>query len=76
MESLPYNRRVSIRPKMYTYASVKVQSRPSIASILAKLGHIKPLAPQNAEVTEENKILCPTKYKKWIELLPLIAICI
>ena len=56
MESLPYNRRVSIRPKLYTYASVKVgEAKPSVASIPAHLRHIEPLATQNAEVTRKIK---------------------
>jgi len=70
MESLPYNRRVSIRPKLYTYASVQVgEERPSVASIPAHLRRIEPLAPQNAEVTRRIKFSVGPSMKNGLNFL-------
>jgi FtsP/CotA-like multicopper oxidase with cupredoxin domain len=56
LESLPYNRMSSIKPKRQTFATVKIgESKSSIASIPSKLCEINPLAMQNAEVTRKIK---------------------
>ena len=56
LESLPYNRMASIKPKRQTFATIKVgESKSSIASIPSKLNEIKPLAAQEAEVTRKVK---------------------
>ena len=56
IESLPYNRMSSIKPKLQSFATVQIgESRDSIASIPPHLRHIEQLAPQNAEVTRNIK---------------------
>jgi FtsP/CotA-like multicopper oxidase with cupredoxin domain len=56
IESLPYNRMTSVKPKARAFATVKVgESRPSVAKVPSVLRRIEPLAPQNAEVTRKIK---------------------
>lgn len=70
MESLPYNRRVSIKPKLYTYASVQVgDAKSSVALIPAHLRQIEPLAPQNAEVTRKIKFSVGPSIKNGLNFL-------
>jgi len=56
LESLPYNRMTSSKPKQQTWAAVKVgKSKPSNASIPGVLRKIEPLAEQGAKATREIK---------------------
>ena len=56
IQSLPYNRMTSIKPKRYTYASVKVgEKKSSVASIPSELRTISRLTDQNAEITRRIK---------------------
>ena len=70
IESLPYNRRISIKPKLHTFASVQVgETRPSVAPIPTHLREIKPLAPQNAEVTRKIKFSVGPSFKNGLNFL-------
>ncbi len=56
IESLPYNRMTSKKPKQETFAEVKVgPAAQSIATIPSHLRHIEPLAAQDAEVNRKTK---------------------
>lgn len=69
-ESLPYNRMVSIKPKRLTFATVKVgKAKTSKASIPSKLREIKPLAPQNAEVSRKIKFSVGPSLKDGVNFL-------
>ncbi|MFZ0453134.1 MAG: multicopper oxidase family protein [Ignavibacteriaceae bacterium] len=69
-ESLPYNRMVSIKPKLQTFGTVKVgKFKPSKASIPAKLREIIPLAPQHAEVTRKIKFSVGPSLKDGVNFL-------
>ncbi len=58
IESLPYNRRTSIKPKPDKYATVKVGAlKPSAAFISEDLRKIEALAPKNASGREKQSFL-------------------
>src|SRR5574338_269177 len=70
LESLPYNRRISVRPKLKTFASVHVgEFRKSVASIPPILRQIEPLAAQNAEVTRKIKFSVGPSIKNGLNFL-------
>lgn len=70
LESLPYNRRISTKPKLNTFAAVHVgESRPSAAEIPQQMREIKPLAPQNAEVMRKVKFSVGPSLKKGLNFL-------
>jgi FtsP/CotA-like multicopper oxidase with cupredoxin domain len=70
IESLPYNRRISVRPKLQAFASVHVgEFRKSAASIPPVLRQIKPLAPQNAETTRKIKFSVGPSIKNGLNFL-------
>jgi len=70
IESLPYNRMTSIKPKHQQYATVKVgASKSSAAFIPEKLRNIESLAPQNAPVTRKVKFSVGASLKHGIDFL-------
>jgi FtsP/CotA-like multicopper oxidase with cupredoxin domain len=70
IESLPYNRMTSVKPKHTQYALVKVgASRPSIAFIPENLRKIELLAPQDAPVTRKVKFSVGASWKHGINFL-------
>jgi FtsP/CotA-like multicopper oxidase with cupredoxin domain len=70
IESLPYNRMTTIRPKRQKYATVKVGgSKPSFASIRENLTTIESLAPQDAAVTRKVNFSVAPSWKHGIDFL-------
>jgi FtsP/CotA-like multicopper oxidase with cupredoxin domain len=70
IESLPYNRMTSIKPKRQKYATVKVgASKPSAAFIPGKLRTIESLAPQDAVVTRKVSFSVGPSWKHGIDFL-------
>ncbi len=70
IESLPYNRRISVKPKLNTFASVQVgESSPSNAFIPEKLREIIPLTPQNTGVTRKIKFSVGPSLKNGLNFL-------
>jgi FtsP/CotA-like multicopper oxidase with cupredoxin domain len=70
IESLPYNRMTSIKPKHAQYATIKVNSsKPSKAFIPENLRTIQSLAPQNAPVTRKIKFSVGPSWKHGIDFL-------
>jgi FtsP/CotA-like multicopper oxidase with cupredoxin domain len=70
IESLPYNRMTSIKPKHVQYATIKVnESKPSKAFIPENLRTIEPLAPQDAPVARKVKFSVAPSWKHGIDFL-------
>lgn len=70
IESLPYNRMTSIKPKHQQYAAVKVkEAKPSVASIPSKLRTIETLAAQQATVTRSVKFSVGPSWRHGIDFL-------
>ena len=70
IESLPYNRKTSIKPKHQQYATVNVRaSKPSVAFIPEILRKIESLAPQDAPVTRKVKFSVGPSLKHGIDFL-------
>jgi FtsP/CotA-like multicopper oxidase with cupredoxin domain len=70
IESLPYNRMTSIKPKRQEYATVKVGAvRSSAAFIPENLRTIESLAPQDAPVTRKVKFSVGPSWKHGIDFL-------
>jgi len=70
IESLPYNRMTSIKPKHAQYATVKVNtSKPSTAFIPERLRTIESLAPQDAPVSRKIKFSVGPSWKHGIDFL-------
>jgi len=70
IESLPYNRMTSIKPKRQKYATVKVgAAKSSVAFIPENLRTIEPLAPQNAAVTRKVNFSVGPSWKHGIDFL-------
>lgn len=70
IESLPYNRMTSRRPKHQKYATVNVgEPRQSIAHIPGNLRKIERLAPQDAPATRQVKFSVGLSLKHGIDFL-------
>ncbi len=70
IESLPYNRMTSIKPKHQQYATVKVgAAKSSVAFIPENLRKIEALAPQDAPVTRKVKFSVVASWKHGIDFL-------
>ena len=70
IESLPYNRMTSIKPKHAQYATVKVNtSKSSKAFIPKNIRTIESLAPQDAEITRKVKFSVGPSWKHGIDFL-------
>lgn len=70
LESLPYNRMTSIKPKLQTFAIIHVgELNKSIASLPSQLRYIKPSAPQHSEVTRKIKFSVGPSLKNGINFL-------
>ena len=70
IESLPYNRRTSIKPRKVTFASVKVEkAKPTSAFIPERLRTIEPLAPQDAPISRKVKLSVGLNIKKGVDFL-------
>jgi len=70
IESLPYNRMTSIKPKWQKYATVKVgATKPSVAFIPENLRRIETLASQNAIVTRRVNFSVGPSLKHGIDFL-------
>jgi FtsP/CotA-like multicopper oxidase with cupredoxin domain len=70
IESLPYNRMTSIRPKHQNYATINVGERKhSVAYIPETLRIIESLAPSNAPVTRKVKFSVAPSIKHGIDFV-------
>jgi FtsP/CotA-like multicopper oxidase with cupredoxin domain len=70
IESLPYNRMTSIKPKRQKYATVKVGvSKPSVAFIPENLRTIESLASHDAVVTRKVNFSVGPSWKHGIDFL-------
>jgi len=70
IESLPYNRMTSIKPKRQKYATVKIgESKPSAAFIPENLRKIEFLASHDAPVTRRVKFSVGASIKHGIDFL-------
>jgi len=70
IESLPYNRMTTIKPKRQTYATVKVgTTKPSAAFIPENLRTIESLASQDAVVTRKVNFSVGPSWKHGVDFL-------
>jgi len=70
IESLPYNRMTSQKPKRLTFATVQVgEPKPSVAFVPDTLRRIEPLAPQDAPVTRKVKLSVGPSLKNGMNFL-------
>ncbi|HET6528539.1 MAG TPA: multicopper oxidase family protein [Balneolaceae bacterium] len=69
IESLPYNRMTSVKPKQQQFARVQVgESKASVAVIPEVLRKITPLAAQDAEVARSVKFSVGPSLKRGLDL--------
>ncbi|GAA4409318.1 multicopper oxidase CueO [Nibrella viscosa] len=70
IESLPYNRMTSFKPKRQQFATVQVGApKPSVAFLPERLRTIAPLAPQDAPVTRQVKLSVGPSLKHGLDFL-------
>jgi FtsP/CotA-like multicopper oxidase with cupredoxin domain len=70
IESLPYDRKVSVKSKRVQFGTVNVvEAKPSVASMPALLRTIERLAPPDAVVTREVKLSVVPSLKRGIDFV-------
>lgn len=70
IESLPYNRMTSIKPKRQQFATVRVlEARPTVAEIPKVFRNIEPLVSKNAEVNRKVTFSVGPSLKRGIDFL-------
>jgi FtsP/CotA-like multicopper oxidase with cupredoxin domain len=70
IESLPYDRKVSVRSKRVKFATINVvEDKPSVAFVPASLRTIKPLALADAVATREVKLSVVPSLKRGIDFV-------